>query len=85
MFTIQLFREVQDHKDRMTKLLAEQLKQKVDDEDERIAKATAEKEAKLAKEVAEKKEKLDKSLAGIAAHRTQMVRNVSLPFLVEFL
>jgi hypothetical protein len=69
----ELFKEVQDHKDRMTKLLAEQLKQKVDDEDERIAKATAEKEAKLAKEVAEKKEKLDKSLADIASHRTKML------------
>ena len=68
----------------MTKLLAEQLKQKVDDEDERIAKATAEKEAKLAKEVAEKKEKLDKSLADIASHRTQMVGTVALQYFSPF-
>jgi len=69
----ELFKEVQDHKDRMTTLLASQLKEKVDDEDNRIAKAVAAKEAKLEKEVAEKKKKLEESLKGIAAHRNEML------------
>ena len=67
-----------DHKDRMTSLLASQLKQKVDDEDARIAKATAEKDAKLQAEIKAKEEKLRRDLAGIAAHRNEQVSMSSI-------
>ena len=62
-----------DHKDRMTNLLANQLKQKADDEDQRIARATKEREEKLRIEMKEKEEKLREALAGIAAHRNEQV------------
>ena len=62
-----------EHKDRMTNLLAGQLKQKVDDEDKRIARATKEREEKLNREMKEKEAKLREALAGIAAHRNEQV------------
>nr|XP_002128435.1 coiled-coil domain-containing protein 173 [Ciona intestinalis] len=69
----ELFKEVQDHKNKMTNLLAAQLKQKVDDEDSRIIKATKEKEEKLAKERDEKQQKLKKALKSIAEHRDEQL------------
>ena len=69
-----VFREMMDHKDRMTALLASQLKQKVDDEDKRIAQATKEKEEKLHRKMKEKEDKIRRDLAGIAAHRNEQVR-----------
>uniref|UniRef100_H2Z1I5 Trichohyalin-plectin-homology domain-containing protein n=1 Tax=Ciona savignyi TaxID=51511 RepID=H2Z1I5_CIOSA len=69
----ELFKEVQDHKDRMTNLLAAQLKQKVDDEDSRIVKAQKEKEEKLAIEREEKQLKLKNDLKAIAVHRNQQL------------
>ncbi|CAK8673200.1 unnamed protein product [Clavelina lepadiformis] len=68
-----LFKEVMDHKDRMTNRLAAQLKQKVDDEDVRIKKATEEKEMKLQREIAQKQEKLQQDLAAITAHRNEQL------------
>ena len=71
--TLNLLREMMEHKDRMTNLLASQLKQKVDDEDKRIERATKEREEKLQLEMKSKEDKLRRDLAGIAAHRNEQV------------
>lgn len=70
---MELFKEQQDHRDRMIELLATQLKQKVDDEDSRILKAERLKEEKIAKESKMKEEKLRRDLASIAEHRKEQL------------
>ncbi|XP_039254986.1 cilia- and flagella- associated protein 210-like [Styela clava] len=69
----ELFTQQQNQRDRMVELLGHQLKQKVDDEDSRIAKAEKLKEEKLTKEIKAKEDKLKKDLASIAEHRLEQL------------
>ncbi|XP_077978349.1 cilia- and flagella- associated protein 210-like [Glandiceps talaboti] len=69
----ELWQKKQDHTNTMIELLHQQLRQKVDNEDDRIARAVAQREAKEQYEDAEKEEKLKTDLLSIAEHRaTQM-------------
>ncbi|XP_078572432.1 cilia- and flagella- associated protein 210-like [Branchiostoma floridae x Branchiostoma japonicum] len=69
----EMFKKVQDHRDKMVNLLSQQLKKKVDNEDERIAKAVAENEAKMEADRIEKEEKIKAELKSIAEHRAQVL------------
>ncbi|KAM9305227.1 cilia- and flagella- associated protein 210 [Gastrophryne carolinensis] len=70
----ELHRQTVERRDRITELLAAQMKQKVDDEEERIAKAVAELEAKNKKENQEKEEKIKADIKAITEHRLAMRR-----------
>ncbi|XP_066302151.1 cilia- and flagella- associated protein 210-like [Branchiostoma lanceolatum] len=69
----EMFKKVQDHRDKMVDLLSKQLKKKVDNEDERIAKAVTEQEAKMEADREEKEEKIKAELKSIAEHRAQVM------------
>lgn len=62
-----------ERRDQITELLAAQIKQKVDDEEQHIAKAVAEMEAKNKKETQEKEEKIKSDIKAITEHRLAMV------------
>ncbi|XP_043931429.1 coiled-coil domain-containing protein 173 isoform X2 [Protopterus annectens] len=68
----EVHRQMGIQQDRITQLLAAQLKKKLDDEDERIARAVAEQEAKREKEFQEKEEKRMAELKSISEHRISM-------------
>ncbi|CAI9544873.1 unnamed protein product, partial [Staurois parvus] len=61
----ELHRQTVERRDRITELLAAQMKQKVDDEEECIAKAVAEIEAKKKKETQEKEKKIKADIKAI--------------------
>ncbi|KAM4698071.1 cilia- and flagella- associated protein 210 isoform 2-T2 [Rhinophrynus dorsalis] len=63
-----------ERRDQITDLLATQFKQKVDDEDDRMAKAIADREAKDKKESQEKEEKIKADIKAITEHRLAMRR-----------
>jgi len=65
----ELWRIKQDHKNQMVDKLDSQLKMKMDDEDDRIARAVAEREAAREKEMVEKEQKLEQALQEEAEHR----------------
>ncbi|XP_013402738.1 coiled-coil domain-containing protein 173-like [Lingula anatina] len=69
-----LHNEKQERLEKIRDRLAAQMKQKVDDEDQRIRKATEEREAKIAKEDAEKDAKNRRMLSEMAEHRYQQMR-----------
>ncbi|XP_056391585.1 cilia- and flagella- associated protein 210 [Hyla sarda] len=68
----QLYRKTVERRDKITELLAAQMKQKLDDEEERLTNALEEMEAKLKKEVMEKEEKRKADLKAITEHRIAM-------------
>ncbi|XP_069841221.1 cilia- and flagella- associated protein 210-like [Dendropsophus ebraccatus] len=68
----ELYRKAMDCSDKMTELLAEQMKQKFNDEEERLTKALEEIEAKLKKESMDKEEKRKADVQGITDHRMAM-------------
>lgn len=70
----ELFNAFQDHTERMRDRLAQQMKQKVDDEDDRIAKALAEREAKREAEENAKQESDMKTKQEIHTHRVAMMK-----------
>lgn len=62
--------------------MAAQLKQKMDDEDERIREAVREAEEKRTKEESEKEQKMKKIIQEQAEHRNMQVRSHILAYLV---
>ncbi|XP_070566721.1 cilia- and flagella- associated protein 210-like [Ptychodera flava] len=70
----ELWQKKQDHTNKMIELLHQQLRQKVDDEDDRIARAVAQREAREQFEDEEKETKLKKDLMSIAQHRTSQMK-----------
>ncbi|XP_044159227.1 coiled-coil domain-containing protein 173 isoform X1 [Bufo gargarizans] len=68
----ELYRKTVERRDKITELLAAQMKQKLDDEEERLTRALDEMEAKLKKESQEKEEKRKADLNAIAEHRIAM-------------
>ncbi|XP_072274402.1 cilia- and flagella- associated protein 210 [Pyxicephalus adspersus] len=70
----ELHRQELERRDRITELLAAQMKQKVDDEEQRIKKAVAEMDAKDKKETQEKEEKIKADIKAITEHRLAMRR-----------
>lgn len=70
----ELWQQRQDHTNRMVELLHSQLKQKADDEDDRISNAVRERERIQEKEEREKEENLRATLQSIADHRTSQLR-----------
>lgn len=70
----ELYRQTMERRDQITELLAAQIKQKVDDEEQHIAKAVAEMEAKNKKETQEKEEKIKSDIKAITEHRLAMRR-----------
>ncbi|XP_077304075.1 cilia- and flagella- associated protein 210 isoform X2 [Lithobates pipiens] len=70
----ELHRQTMERRDQITELLAAQMKQKVDDEEQHIAKAVAEMEAKNKKETQEKEEKIKLDIKAITEHRLAMRR-----------
>ncbi|XP_020602636.1 coiled-coil domain-containing protein 173-like [Orbicella faveolata] len=70
----ELFRAFQDHTERMRKKLANQKQQQVDDEDDRIAKAVAERESKREAEERQKYESDMKTKKEIHDHRIYMMK-----------
>ncbi|XP_002739203.1 cilia- and flagella- associated protein 210-like [Saccoglossus kowalevskii] len=70
----ELWLKKQDHTNKMVELLHGQLKQKVDNEDERIIKAVGERERIEEMEDKAKEEKLHKTLQSIAEHRTTQMK-----------
>ncbi|KAJ7375299.1 hypothetical protein OS493_002047 [Desmophyllum pertusum] len=70
----ELFRAFQDHTERMRKKLANEKQQEVDDEDDRIAKAVAERESKREAEERQKYESEMKTKKGIHDHRIYMMK-----------
>ena len=69
------FREKQAQREKMIAYLGSLLKEQEADEDTRIAKALAKREAKLAQEEREKYEKALKMNAEIHKHRIETVKN----------
>ncbi|KAG9477294.1 hypothetical protein GDO78_002602 [Eleutherodactylus coqui] len=65
----ELHRKTVECRDKITELLAAQMKQKFDDEEERLTRALEEMEAKLEKESKEKEEKRKADLKAITEHR----------------
>ncbi|XP_022099019.1 coiled-coil domain-containing protein 173-like [Acanthaster planci] len=65
----ELWQKKQDHVNKMVDKLDSQLKMKMDDEDDRIARAVAEREAAREKEAQEKELKLEQALKEEAEHR----------------
>ncbi|XP_068101669.1 cilia- and flagella- associated protein 210 [Hyperolius riggenbachi] len=70
----ELHRQTMERRDQITELLAAQMKQKFDDEGQRIAKAVAELEARSKKETDEKEEKIKADIKAITEHRLAMRR-----------
>ncbi|XP_048879867.1 protein CFAP210 [Brienomyrus brachyistius] len=68
----EMFREVQLYKEKILEKLAVRKQEQVIDEEERIAKAVAQREARLAKEQKEKDEKKAAMLDAITSHREAM-------------
>ncbi|KAM4024838.1 cilia- and flagella- associated protein 210 isoform 1-T1 [Anomaloglossus baeobatrachus] len=68
----ELNRKTVERRDKITELLAAQMKQKLDDEEERLTRALDEMEAKIKKESKEKEEKRKADLKAIAEHRMAM-------------
>ncbi|KAM3915847.1 cilia- and flagella- associated protein 210 [Leptodactylus fuscus] len=68
----EIHRKTVERRDRITELLAAQMKQKLDDEEERLTRALDEMEAKLKKESKEKEEKRKADLKAITEHRIAM-------------
>ncbi|XP_069838944.1 cilia- and flagella- associated protein 210 [Dendropsophus ebraccatus] len=68
----ELHRKTVERRDKITELLAAQMKQKLDDEEDRLTKALEEMEAKLKKESMEKEEKKKADLKAITEHRMAM-------------
>ncbi|XP_073401926.1 cilia- and flagella- associated protein 210 [Dendrobates tinctorius] len=68
----ELHRKTVERRDKITELLAAQMKQKLDDEEERLTRALDEMEAKIKKESEEKEEKRKADLKAIAEHRMAM-------------
>ncbi|XP_075465237.1 cilia- and flagella- associated protein 210 [Ascaphus truei] len=69
-----IHRQTQEYRDKITDLLAEQMKQKMDNEDQCIAKAAANSEAKSIQESQEKEEKMKADIKAITEHRLAMRR-----------
>ncbi|XP_042192406.1 coiled-coil domain-containing protein 173 isoform X2 [Callorhinchus milii] len=67
-------KQIEEHRNRMLEVLGKQLKDKIEDEDDRIKRATAEMEAKSEKEIREKEEKRMADLKSIAEHRIMMLK-----------
>lgn len=82
---ISSFREKQRQLEAIREKLAAQLKQKLDDEDERIREAVREAEEKRAKEEAEKDAKMKKTIAEQAEHRNIQVYRISLNRIFTFM
>lgn len=70
----ELWQEKQDNVNRMVNDLDSQMKAKADDEDDRIAKAVADREAAREKEMQEKESRLEDDLKQMALHRTQQMK-----------
>ncbi|XP_054767748.2 cilia- and flagella- associated protein 210-like [Lytechinus pictus] len=70
----ELWQQRQDHVNRMVNDLDSQHKAKADDEDDRIAKAVADREAAREKEMQEKEARLEEDLKQMAIHRTQQMK-----------
>lgn len=70
----ELWQQKQDNVNRMVNDLDGQLKAKADDEDDRIAKATADREAAREKEMQEKQARLEEDLRAMALHRNQQMK-----------
>ncbi|KAM8946851.1 cilia- and flagella- associated protein 210-like [Pelodytes ibericus] len=71
---VELHRKIVERRDQISELLVAQLKQKVDDEDERTANAIAELETKSKMESQEKEEKIKADIKAITEHRLAMRR-----------
>ena len=72
-----LFREKQERLERIREKLHQQMKQKVDDETDRISNAIQEFEAKKAKDEADQNAKRNKMMQSISEHRYQQVGSIS--------
>uniref|UniRef100_A0A8C5RAR9 Trichohyalin-plectin-homology domain-containing protein n=1 Tax=Leptobrachium leishanense TaxID=445787 RepID=A0A8C5RAR9_9ANUR len=70
----EITRKTIERRDEIGNLLAAQMKQKVDDEDERTARAVAELEGKNKRESQEKEEKIKADIKSITEHRLAMRR-----------
>ncbi|XP_075685539.1 cilia- and flagella- associated protein 210 isoform X2 [Rhinoderma darwinii] len=68
----ELHRKTVERRDKITELLATQMKQMLDDEEERLTKALNEMEAKIKKDMKEKEEKRKANLNAITEHRITM-------------
>uniref|UniRef100_H3AZQ0 Cilia and flagella associated protein 210 n=1 Tax=Latimeria chalumnae TaxID=7897 RepID=H3AZQ0_LATCH len=65
----EVYREMEEYRDKMSDLLSKYMKKKLLNEDNRIAAAVAEQEAKLEKELKKKEEKQRAELKAISEHR----------------
>ncbi|XP_053327765.1 cilia- and flagella- associated protein 210 [Spea bombifrons] len=70
----EIYRQILERRDDIGNRLAAQIKQQVDDEDERVAKAIAELDAKNTKESQQKVQKIKEDIKAIAEHRQAMRR-----------
>ncbi|XP_066921386.1 cilia- and flagella- associated protein 210-like [Clytia hemisphaerica] len=70
----QIFDNFQEHTEMMRSKLQDSMQQQIDDEDDRIAKAVAEREQKRMEELNRKQQKQKDSLQAMKNHRIQMVR-----------
>ncbi|XP_075034765.1 cilia- and flagella- associated protein 210 [Mixophyes fleayi] len=68
----EVYRKTVERRDKITDLLTAQMKEKVDDEEQRVAKAIAELEEKGKKESLEKEEKIKADIRTITEHRLAM-------------
>ena len=81
---LSVYREKQRHLEQIREKLAAQLKQKMDDEDERIKDAVREAEEKREREEAEKDGKMKKIIQSQAEHRhLQVIYNLFLRVQLE--
>jgi len=74
-------RELQRHRETIIQKLAVQKQEEINNEEEIIAKAVAEREARLARVQREKEEKHAAMLKSIASHRESMVNDLFPMFL----
>ncbi|XP_028397202.1 coiled-coil domain-containing protein 173-like isoform X2 [Dendronephthya gigantea] len=72
---VELFETFQEHTEKMRSKLAGEMKQKVDDEDDRLAKAVAERDDKIAKEEQDKREKEMLTRKSIHDHRMNTIKD----------
>ncbi|XP_042302615.1 coiled-coil domain-containing protein 173 [Sceloporus undulatus] len=70
----ELLRLMEEHRENISKYLLQQMKQKTDDEDERIAREIAETEEELEKERKAKEEKNKADLKSIKDHRISVIK-----------
>lgn len=76
-----VLREKQEELERIREKLATQMKQMVDDEDDRIKRAVEEKEAMKAQEEEEKEVKRQKMINSIKEHRKEQVQLLNVRLL----